>query len=950
MRKDLPIERISTLSELERLGVKYSPKSSCEIGVCCPIHGDTTASACINIETNLWNCHAAGCNGKGDIIHFLAHVTSMPREVVIADLGTRYDLEEVKTLSPVVIERWHSDIWNAGPLLKALYDRGITDEMIRRARLGFHDGRITIPVYDDKSRIVNVRKYLPGAPSDQKMLNTPGYSKPKLYQIGQLQHDVVWVCGGEMKALVVGHMLERVKIGAVAATAGEGSWEASWNAKFAGKSVYVCMDIDDGGIASARKIATQLSVSAKSVRVIYLPLDKAKYPRGDVNDYIGAEGAKVEDLLRCMEQAQIFTYDPTFEPVRELQIMSLREASSASSVVKTVQIDAVIQALDETPYIVPSKVDVECTRDQPNCVICPLRERTPDPVSNCVSLTVEGTSVGILSIMSAPNSAQRDAIREALKIPPCKVAKFKPIDFMDAMDVRLAPQLSLSGSNSDYLLLPAVIVANPVDLNTPYQLVGRLYPHPKTQQATLVIDTVRKAVDSLSEFKLTEEQLDDLTVFQSDDIAGKLDEIYTDIERNVTRIYQRREIHVAIDLTYHSSLYFNFDGQLQRGWLNSLIVGDSSQGKTETSLRLMEHYGLGERVDCKNATVAGLLGGLQQLGTKWMVSWGMIPTHDRRLVFLEEVKGASTEIIACLTDMRSSGVAEIPKIEKRRAHARTRQVWISNPRSDRPVSAYNFGCETIKELIGGPEDIRRFDVGLVVGSSQVDQTKINVLSSSRATVPHMFTQARCRNLTLWAWTRKPDQIRFEDGAEKECIDQAVRLCSRFTEALPLVDKGTMKYKLARLAVALAARLFSHTPDDRECLLVKKSHVAHVAKWLDDLYSVPAFGYLDLTKAQEFMEQVTDPDVVRRQILATKYPRDLVNHLLHSDEISNTDLMDWCELERDDGQKLLSLLVRKHALYRVKRWYVKSARFIDLLKSMKQSGVPETAVANAKDQF
>ena len=74
-------------------------------------------------------------------------------------------------------------------------------------------------------------------------------------------------------------------------------------------------------------------------------------------------------------------------------------------------------------------------------------------------------------------------------------------------------------------------------------------------------------------------------------------------------------------------------------------------------MRLMDHYKLGARHECKNATSAGLLGGLQQLGSRWFVSWGIIPMHDKRLVVLEEIKGTPIEVLAKLTDMRSSGIA-----------------------------------------------------------------------------------------------------------------------------------------------------------------------------------------------------------------------------------------------------------------------------------------------------
>jgi hypothetical protein len=940
MKKSLPIERINALAELDRLGYTYIPKGDDEIGICCPVHEDKEPSASLNVEKNLWRCHAAGCNAKGDIVHLLCHIVKKDRTTILTDLANRYDIAEIKAISPKLVEDYHENIWAGGPLVKALRDRGITDEMIRYARLGIHDGRITIPVHDRERRVMNIRKYLPGAPGPEKMLNTKGYSKPRLYQVEQLTNPRVWVCGGEMKALVVGGMLAaKYSIGAVAVTAGEGAWDPEFSKEFKGKEVFICMDVDAGGRAASAKIASLLFPVALKVQIIRLPLDRTQFPKGDINDYVGKCGAKPEDLLRLMEKAETYTPDlqVTEDEVTVVET-SLSAAAKADNIGKTVCLTSIVQAMDETPYIVPKVVKVGCSKDQPNCPYCPVNPIDPEENTGRVELRIKGTSVGILSMVNAPESKQRDAIMAALRMPSCKTATFAIAEHVNTYDVRLAPQLTIGGDNNEHISQAAFVVGSNVDLNVPYKFTGRVHPSPKNQQAVLIVDKVEAAKDSLSDFKCTEEDYASMQIFQSKDIERRLTDIYEDFEVNVTRIYRRRDLHFLTDLTYHSPLYFMFDGQMQKGWVNSVVVGDSSQGKSETTTRLMAHYGVGERVDCKNASVAGLLGGLSQLGNRWMVSWGIIPTHDRRLVVLEEVKGAAFEVLSKLTDMRSSGIAEIPKIEKRRAHARTRLMFISNPRSNKPVSAYTFGCETIPELIGGLEDVRRFDVGLVMSSGQINSAEISELTKNRPSRQHVFTHELCRKVVLWSWTRRPEQVKFDRAAELACYEHSRLLCEKFTDALPLIDKGTTHLKLARLSAALAARLFNHEPGDCNTLLVQKHHVDYIAKWLQRIYNDPVFGYSEYTKALEFTTKVSDPDTIKKHILDVKFPEDLVNHLLYSDQITVGDLADWCETDRDEAQKLLSLFVRKHALYRVKRWYVKSTEFISLLNQMKRSPI------------
>lgn len=139
------IDRINALSELERIGWKFDALGNDEVRCLCPAHDDSNPSCTLNVKKNLWKCHS--CQAKGDIVTFIAYAMKVKRQTVIIDLSSRYDLEDVKEINLKTVEKFHQEIWSAGPLLQALYDRGLTDETIRKRRLGFHNGRLTIPVF-----------------------------------------------------------------------------------------------------------------------------------------------------------------------------------------------------------------------------------------------------------------------------------------------------------------------------------------------------------------------------------------------------------------------------------------------------------------------------------------------------------------------------------------------------------------------------------------------------------------------------------------------------------------------------------------------------------------------------------------------------------------------------------------------------------------------------------
>jgi hypothetical protein len=899
------IEAINALAELERLGWKYEPISESEIRLVCPAHDDDSPSCLLNTAKNLWNCKA--CGAKGDIVSFIAFAMSVERKTVLVDLRARYDLEEVKTIDPASAEKYHSKIFEAGPLLKALRDRGITDEMIRTARLGFNRGRITIPVYDAQHRLVNIRRYLPGAPTENKMSNARGFGKLRLYREADLAFDTVWLCGGEMKALVTGELLKADGVGAVSPTGGEGSWDDEWLPKFKGKAVVICMDVDKAGVNAAKKYAMKLVGIAASVAVVTLPVDKAK---GDINDYIAAGGD-----IRALEPVP-FEVDVQIQQIKGERDVKLSTATKPDHMGYRLNFKAIISALDSTPYLIPREVAVGCYRDQKICAHCPVSTRKQDE-RGCAVIAIDPYSDSVLNIVGASKATLRPAIMEALRIPDCRVCTFAIDSQALAWDVRLAPQLEIGGEQSGNVSQPAVMVGSEPALNSPYALSGLAYPHPKHQQATLVLDQYAETEDSLSSYKLDTTGLEIFRPASWDDLDAKLDEIYDDLEHNVTGIFGRRDLHLAIDLAYHSPLFLKLGKKTINGWLNLLVIGDSAQGKSETTLSLQKHYGLGEKVECKNATVAGLLGGLQQLGTRWFVSWGVIPTHDRRLVVLEELKGASTEVISKLTDMRSSGIAEIPKIERRRAHARTRLIAISNARGNRPISSYSFGIAAIQELIGGLEDIRRFDFAVLLVSGEVSVEEMR----PKKEVEHRFTGELCRRLVLWAWTADVD---FDAVVE---VDE---LCEKFSEAMPLVDRGTIRHKIARMAAALAARTFSERDGK---IHVRQQHVEYVVALLERTYSSRTFGYLDFSRAKRRSTSIKDATGVRRFLINTKHANHLVSELLYRDDITPQDIGDWCDVAKDDAMGIISFLVRNHALSRRRQWYHKTPDFIALLKRL-----------------
>lgn len=910
---------IDIAAELTKLGVEFTKTNEDTCRIRCPFHDDNHPSCDVKQSKQGFVCRS--CRVFGDIFTLLVKLTGQPRHKLLG----KYEASSDKPVEYSVVERYHKRIWSAKSLLDELYKRGLSDNTIRVYLLGEHEGRVTIPIANSEGVYVNLRRYLPNAKDVPKTINLRGRGvPPRLFPFDQLQYNKIVLCGGEIKALAALQRLNPQGIGAVSLTAGENEWLPSCEEYFRGKEVWVCLDIDAVGQKASEYRCARLSQVAEWVGLVRLPLDSNKYPTGDINDFI-AEGG---DLLQCLNSTEKWVGQISLEAAKPEDApldLSIKEALSAQMVFRRFQSRVSVTAMGQDAYFIPKDVVPQCSRDQDVCNTCPVYHYPKD-----TTFCVPPESTAILGMIDSADKFIVDHVRDSLKIPNCPVVTFEVKTRYKVYETRVQRALNLTHQDSDKEAVPTVIVDQETELNETYSIVGKAVPHPRSQRCVAIVSKADAVADALTSFKLAEPEA--LRLFQPaewtlESLTERLDAIYHEIEYNVTNIYDRRPLHHIIDLAYHSVLAMRVGKHVQKGVADVLIIGDSSQGKTQVAERLQKFYELGEKVVCKSATVAGILGGLEQIGGKWFVQWGVIPQHDRRLCILDEAKGMRPEVFATLTDMRSSNVAELPKILRRKAQARTRLVWITNAKRQN-LSSYSYGIAAIADLIKAPEDIRRFDAAFVVNRNEVNTKSIN---KNRPHVEETFTADQARKLVLWSWTRTIDEVIIEPESWELCVDEANKMTELFSDTIPLVDKGSMKYKLLRLSAALAGRTFS--TDDYNSLIVRPCHVQWVAQMLLTEYSKPAHGYLEYSIRARKREEVLDEKDIVATLATLPNTAATLEHLLFDEDIEAQDFINWCNWTLDEANLLLGKLVRNNALTRENKVYNKTAAFADLLRKM-----------------
>lgn len=939
----------------------------------CPFHngGDDlfTSSACVNTTTGVFSCFKCP-NSALPFWGWLSKI--LPGKLSPADVErrTRAALGIAKDIPPDYVETCALAL-NRPPngagdmahivLRGRLMKKGISALTISTFKLGADFGdhgapRVTIPVYDNDGMLLNVRRYLPGGDAGSKYMNLKNCGAPQLYPSTPevLTAQKLVITEGELKALA---LIER-GIPARSPTAGASKWDVRWNSQFAGKDIGICFDVNDRdregkftdvGQKGARHIAYLLSSVAASVRIIVLPLPES-YKGGDVNNFFADEGKSAQDFMDLWDATPLYQAPaaPTDRPDDLTEHATpLASAADASLLNKHVVTDVIVSAKDPSPYIVPVKVSVQCKRGEMEyCHRCPVAT-----AEGGVSLCLQRSDPRLLELIDVGESEQATVWKQVGGIvPKCTMANFQTEESVNLEAIRAIPQLSLGHNTDESVVRKIFYTGRGLEANCGYQLKSRATVMPLSQHATLLAYSAEPLRDSLRDFTLSQ----DLRVFQPSEwtvaaIQVKLADLYEDLCHNVTRVYQRDSVHLFCDLVWHSVLRFHFQGTLNlKGWVDALLLGDSGQGKSTVVDKLREHYGCGERIDSKRASAAGLLGGVDKDGNRNFLVWGAIPLNDGRMCILEELKGMAVEALAVLTDMRSSGVAEVRKITGGKTNARTRLLSVSNPRSTRKLSEYAHGISAVQELMGSQEDVRRLDMAMGVCGGEVPDTVIN--RGSSLVVPHYATRDLCSHLVSWAWSRQADEVVWAPGAEEAVVVAALRMGRAYSSAIPLVEIADQRLKLARLSCAMAARTFS--TDDGIRLVVRPCHVEVVEAFLHQIYTAPALNYGAFSKMHLADEQNIDEPSLTRVLQGYGNCGALIETLLEAPSIREQDFMNVSEMPREEANLAIGMLVRCGALRRKKDFYERSSGFTRLLKRLsteKLQNLTRAEIISAKSE-
>lgn len=900
----------------------------------CPLHEDPdssrSASASFNPAKGQFMCFSR-CGGYAiATVWRMVQDGDVPERKVegeVREIGTarsRRSAPEKALPSEHKLDEWHERLLAKRSLVAEMQEkRGLREDTLKQHLIGWNGERYTIPIWDADNNLVNVRRYKLGAVHD-KMLNWPGHGDARLYLPEALDDSKVLLCEGEMDALLA----TQYGFPALSVTAGAGTWDPLWTPWFFGKSVYIIYDVDEAGEKGARKVASALRGVASSVRVVKLPLTKKG---SDLTDYFVNQGYSRKNFVDLLKSTPV---DKDLRVTRQRAqvqptVVRMSESFSPAYLDRPVELVATVSGRGASPSALPAKIELTCDQEwqKPKCARCPMETMYGGQHVHQVAADDQV----ILRMLEKPEDQRHQEILKDLDIPrTCPRVQPHIVEQWRVDELAVVPNVDDPDEADAETILRRVFNVTSAEgltpVNTTARITGVSTADPRNGRVVMQSWGFQETKTSIDHFHMTPELMQALSVFQPAEEQTplqKLAEIAKDMAANVTHIYGRPELHIAYDLVWHSILDFRFRGSLLgKGWLELLVMGDTRTGKSEAALRLTKHYQAGVLKSCEGATLAGLVGGAQQIGNSWVITWGTIPLQDRRLVILDEVSGiADKNVLEQMSAVRSSGRAQVSKIVSQETNARTRLIWVSNPKDGRFISQHTNGAiDAIQTLIANPEDVARFDLAMVAASDDVDSSVINAARPPRA--EHLHTTELCSALVTWAWSRRSDQVSWGRGVERLVLQCAEEMGSRYIADPPLVQGENVRVKLARLAVAIAARLFSHDGTG-EVVLVLREHVRAAVQFLDHLYAMRRFGYADHSRKELRAKQraASSRAECRRWLMHHDQVLQVLIGVINDTQFRNRDFQDLAGIPNDEAGTYVAELLKLGMIRRRSKGYI-----------------------------
>lgn len=919
----------------------------------CPLHNDQKNSFGYNIKHLSFAC-LAGC-GKGSVFDFIMITSGSDFKETLYELGDKYNIERPFSDTPKkppipenLVQEYIDKLETSNETKQYLMEkRGLSQENIKKYGIGWDvkKQRYSIPIRDVRGNLVNIRLY--STKKDPKIISYSDgkwkYGEARLYGIDELasyKGKQIIITEGEWDRL----LLQQEGFCAVTGTAGCGTFKPEWVSPFSGKDVVIIYDCDTEGQKAVNNIVLKAfkNSTINSIKNISLPLKGTKDDK-DITDYFHRRGFTKIDLQKLIDDTPAYQYKNNEDVAEEIvELTSFIDAEKKEYIDKKIQCD--ITVCGETSEAFHAVEEFKVTYCQKmkegKCFECAETIKVPHNSQEYIGICMS-TNVQVIHMlrMYCCRYGQKPAIeitkRTTIKEFFChqKINRITQSRDGEGNTVTL-----INGQNQELVERKVYYLSSDSVKPGNYLATGYIKTHPKTQQVTFLIESLIPQEDDYQAFKL-HENIKHLKEYQK----FTLEEIIDDLSSHVTKIYEQDEVLLTILLTYCSPLWIPFNSETIRGWLISLIIGDSGLGKTQTYTRIAEFLNIGDCLSGITSSRTGLAYAMSEHKQKgWQVKIGRYPANSRKILTVDEIQYIAEEDMRTISKGMDEGFLQIDRVASKGYESMTRLIMLANPKYDKVMDTFSYGCESLRNIFPAPV-IRRIDLSAFVNAGNVKAiSRIN--RKTHVNGSRKITPAMLRAVIYFAWNLKPGQIVFTPDAEIECLDTATTVSTVFGDAtdIPLVSPSDFRHTLARIATAFAVLTLS-TNDSFTQLIVKPEHVHMAERLTIGIYSHDNCGLDSYSEIQRKNNQVEDYEFIKEHFIKKRdnekhapgqdkdYFMKAIYFLRINDSIRRDDLAEQVGCGDTTTKDIIRFLKSYNLLDSTKRGYAKKPKFIKFLR-------------------
>jgi hypothetical protein len=343
---------------------------------------------------------------------------------------------------------------------------------------------------------------------------------------------------------------------------------------------------------------------------------------------------------------------------------------------------------------------------------------------------------------------------------------------------------------------------------------------------------------------------------------------------------------------------------------------------------------------------------MQQNNKRWFLVWGAFPLNDGGLLTIDELSGLAEEDLAVMSDVRSSGIAKATGVITAETTARTRAIYISNPRNGRQLNSETYGINAVLKLMGKAEDVRRLDMALSVASGDVDPSLVNRTLKDLPEIPHKYTSDLCNTRVLWAWSRRPDDVIISEETTQKILDCATVMGNKYSSKVPIVEAADQRIKIARMAVAVACCVFSASEDGQK-VIVLPEHVDFVVDFMNEIYCTKSFGYDRLSEQDSLTSDLSSSNIAKLRKMFLTLPMSDANEMAtviyQLPYFSRATLEDYTGLAKDDLKMLLKYLTNNHLVDKIRGDYRRLPLGTELFENLTEHKVTKEEIKAARKE-